>query len=75
LEIKFTDYPRPVEPPIQTELISPFPQKVADATKLQDDPFGNGIIDDPFRRDEDGLEDWVEKQWKANPMNPKRSLK
>lgn len=75
LEIKFTDYPRPVEPPIQTELISPFPQKVADATKLQDDPFGNGIIDDPFRRDEDGLEDWVEKQWKANPMNPKRTLK
>lgn len=75
LEIKCTDFPRPIEPPIQTELISPFPQRTAQEKKITDDPFGNGIIDDPFRQDEDGLGDWVEKQWNANPMNPKRNLK
>ena len=66
LEIKFSDFPRPVEPPVQASSIRTFNSKVLKKKKLIDDPFG---------KDNANLEKWIAEQWDANPMNPKRKLK
>lgn len=72
LEIKFSDFPRPVEPPVQASSIQPFKTQLIKKKKRTDDPFGNL---DPYGENNAELEKWVAEQWDVNPMNPKRKLK